>query len=116
MRSKTVITELIEREKAHLAKQEAGSDEYNKSVYRLIDLNKELENIENSEVSAKQKEEELAERKKDQRTKNIIEGVKVGSGIALPLIGYVVVVAFEKDDSFTSALKGVVNCFIPKKL
>lgn len=116
MRSKTVIMELIEREKAHLAKQEAGSDEYNKSVYRLIDLNKELENIENSETSAVQKEKELAERKKDQLTKNIIEGVKVGSGIVLPLIGYVVVVAFEKDDSFTSALKGVVNCFIPKKL
>lgn len=116
MRSKTNIMELIAREKAHLVKQETGSDEYNKSVHRLIDLNRELENIENSEASVKQKEEELAERKKDQRTKNIIEGVKVGSGIALPLIGYVVVVAFEKDDSFTSALKGVVNCFIPKKL
>lgn len=116
MKSKTVITALIEREHSHLTQQEAGSDEYNKSVYRLIDLNKELENIENSEMAALQKEQELAERKKDQRTKNIIEGVKVGSGIALPLIGYVVVVAFEKEDTFTSALKSVVNCFIPKKL
>ena len=116
MKSKTVIMELIEKEKQYCEGLEPGSDEYNKSIYRLIDLNKELENIENSETAATQKTQELAERKKDQRTKNIIEGVKVGSGIVLPLIGYVVVVAFEKDDSFTSALKGVVNCFIPKKL
>lgn len=116
METKELLIKLIEREGEYCDNQEVGTEEYNKSFKRLIDLKKELESIENSEYEHSRKEREMKELKFDRITKNSIEIVKVGGGIILPLIGYVAVVAFEREETFTSALKGVVNCFIPKKL
>ena len=99
-----LLREQIERERTHLSGLTVGSEEYEETFQRLITLEDRMADL-----------EKHLEGKKDRTVKNVIEGVKVVGGIALPLIGYVVVTAFEKDETFTSALKGVVNCFIPKK-
>ena len=116
MQIKNTLTMLIEREEEYCRGQEVGSEEYSKSFKRLLDLKKELETIEKFEIEQERKEREMKETKRDRITKNSIEVVKVGGSIVLPLIGYVVVTAFEREETFTSALKGVINCFIPKKL
>lgn len=100
-----LLREQIERERTHLEGLKVGSEEYEKSFARLIELEDRLADL-----------EKHLEGKKDRTVKNVIEGVKVAGGIALPLVGYVAVTAFEKNETFTSALKGVVNCFIPKKM
>lgn len=117
MKSKELLTKQIEREQSYCIKQEVGTDEYNDSFKRLTILRKELAELEKTEAENERKNRESVEAKKDRRVKNSLEAVKIiGGGIIMPCIGYVVVTAFEKDDSFTSSLKRVVDCFIPKKL
>lgn len=117
MKKRDLLMKQIEREQKYCDAQNVGTEEYNNSFYRLSDLRKELADLEKAESDAEIKQKELDDAKHDRKVKNTLEGVRVvGCGIVLPLVGYVVVTAFEKDDSFTSALKGVVNCFIPKKM
>ena len=117
MKAKDLLMEKIEREEAYCLKQQIGTDEYDDSFHRLSSLRKELAEIEKTEAENERKVQEMTDAKKDRRVKNTIEAVKVvGTGIVMPCIGYVVVTAFEKDDSFTSALKSVVQCFVPKKM
>lgn len=115
MRTKSTLIELIEREEKFCKEQNVGSIEYKDSFYRLLDLKKELESLDNSEFEHERKEREMKENKKDRMIKNGIEIAKVGTSFVLPLIGYVAITAFEKEDTFTSSLKGLINCFIPKK-
>lgn len=100
-----LLREQIERERGHLEGLTVGSEDYEKSFARLVELEDRMADWEKHQ-----------EGKKDRTVKNVIEGVKVAGGIMLPLVGYVAVTAFEKNETFTSALKGVVNCFIPKKM
>lgn len=101
---KTVLREQIERESAHLSKLEVGTEDYCKSLDRLNILEDKMTELTKFEDG-----------KKDRTVKNIIEGVKVAGGIVLPVIGLVAITAFEKEETFTTSLRGFVNCFIPKK-
>lgn len=117
MKDKELVLQEIESEMAYRDSLEVGSEAYDKSCNRLTGLRKELADLEKTEAENDRRNREMAENKKDRRVKNTLEGVKIiGGGIIMPCIGYVVVTAFEKDDSFTSALKKVVDCFIPKKM
>ena len=52
---------------------------------------------------------------KDRLIRNVLEGVKVGSGIVLPIIGLVAITAVEKDTTFTGSLREYTRYFLPKK-
>lgn len=105
MNSETLLRERIKREYEYQKEHDVGTDEYNASMSRLNTLEDKLTELENSKSE-----------KNDRIVKNVIEGVKVGSGIVLPIIGLVAITAFEKNDTFTTSLRGFVQCFIPKKL
>lgn len=102
---KNLLTDQIERESTHLSGLKVGSEEYVKSMERLNTLEDKLANLDKNDVD-----------RKDRKVKNVIEGVKVGGSIVLPIIGLVAITAFEKSETFTTSLRGIVNCFIPKKL
>lgn len=93
-----MLQELIRREREFCENCEIGSKEYVESLERLMKLEEQLTS------------------EKDQKGKLIVEGIKVGSGIVLPVFGWVVITAFEKGDTITSALKKTVDCFIPRRL
>lgn len=117
MTAKELLMTAIEQEKEYFDNCNPGTEEYDDSFRRLSSLRKELADLEKAEAENERRNRELKDAKKDRIVKNTLEGVKiVGTGIIMPCIGYVVVTAFEKDDSFTSSLKRVVDCFIPKKL
>lgn len=96
------LLSLIERERAYLEKQGVGSDGYCKSLNRLTELEKQLFELESS--------------KKDRIVRNVVEGVKIGSGVIMPFIGLVWITAVEKDTTFTGALRDYTKYFLPKKL
>lgn len=117
MNNRELLVKQIEREQKFCDAQEVDSEAYDRSFDRLIKLRKELADLDKVEADNVRKEREMADCKKDRFAKNTIEVVKiVGTGIIMPCIGFVVVTAFEKDDSFTSSLKRVVEAFVPKKL
>ena len=117
MKQKELLAKQIERERKYCDEQKVGTKEYAESFSRLSSLRKELADLEKTEAENERRNRELADAKKDRRVKNTLEGIKIiGGGIIMPAIGYVVVTAFEKDDSFTSSLKRVVDCFVPNKL
>lgn len=117
MKQKELLTKQIEREQKFCDAQTVDSEAYDRSFDRLTKLRKELAELEKMEADNDRKERELAETKKDRMAKNAIEVAKfVGTGIVMPCIGFIVVTAFEKDDSFTSSLKRVVDCFVPKQM
>lgn len=100
-----LLMEQIEREKAYLARQTIGSDEYCASQHRLMDLAKQV-----AELDSEEKEQ------KGRVIHDIFEGIKIGSGIAIPLIGLVWITATEKDTTFTGVLKEYTKYFFPRKL
>lgn len=102
---KTLLMELIEREKAHFAEQEVGSEEYCASQHRLMELEKQMAELEVNEHD-----------KKDKVIRNIYEGVKVASGIVVPFVGLVWITATEKETTFTGVLKEYTRYFLPKKM
>ena len=117
MKQKELLAKQIEREEKYCEEQNVGTKEYAESFDRLSSLRKELSDLEKTEAENERRNRELADTKKDRRVKNTLEGIKIiGGGIIMPCIGYVVVTAFEKNDSFTSSLKRVVDCFVPNKL
>lgn len=91
------LIEMITKEREYFNTLEVGSDAYVKSQKRLMEL-----------------EKQLAERN-DGVGKTIIEGVKAASGVVLPIFGWVVITAFEKNDSLTTSLKKTIDCFLPKR-
>lgn len=115
MNNKDLLMKEIERVQTYCDNCDIGTEEYNDAFDKLMKLRKELAELEKNEAEIDRKNRELADTKKDRRVKNVIEVAKfVGTGIVMPCIGFVVVTAFEKDDSFTSSLKRVVDCFVPK--
>lgn len=78
---------------------------------KLSDLEQEKFKFE-TEAKDKQSKDE----KKDRFIRNVLEGVKVGSGIVIPIIGLVWITAAEKEITFTGALKGYASLFVPKKI
>lgn len=116
MKLRTLLSEQIKRERTFLDECEVGTDEYNESTKRLNTLEDKLADLEKTEAEALRKDKQMREDKKDRFVKNVIEGVKVFFGVVTPFVGLVAITAFEKNDTFTSALKGYVNCFLPKKL
>lgn len=115
MELKTLLHEDIERERTFMQAQAVGSEEYNASFKRLCELENKLLELEKFESETTLKDEQLKDEKKDRTIKYVFEGVKIASGVVLPVIGLVCITAFEKNDTFTSALKGYINCFVPKK-
>lgn len=117
MKNRDLLVKQIEREQRYCDTQEIGTEEYEKSFKRLKVLRDELMEVEKFEADSDRKDRDLSETKKDHRNKNIIEVVKVvGTGMVMPAIGFVVITAFEKDDSFTTSLKRTLDAFIPKRM
>lgn len=115
MKLRTLLEKQIEREREYLDKQEVGTEEYNNSTERLNKLEDKLADLEKFESENARKDLQMKDEKKDRWFRNINDGVKTVSGIAVPIIGLVIITAFEKNETFTSAAKGIINCFIPKK-
>lgn len=117
MKNKELLMKQIEREQTYCDNQDIGTKEYDDSFDRLVTLRKELADLEKTEAENDRRNRELAESKKDHFAKNAIEVAKfVGTGIVMPCIGFVVITAFEKDDSFTTSLKRTLDAFIPKRM
>ena len=98
MGKKKRLLKMIEREREYYEAQPVGSEEYNASQERLKGLEKQLAEL------------------GDQTSRTVIESVKAAGGIALPVFGWIVITAFEKNDSLSSSLKKTIDCFIPKRL
>lgn len=113
---KTLLREQIERESTYLGGQTVGSEEYNASMERLNVLEDKYAELEKTESEGLRKDKQLEEEKKDRKHRTVNEYVKTASGIVLPVIGLVAITAFERNDSFTTSLRGFVNCFIPRKM
>lgn len=109
MVNETNLKDLIERERRYIDTLNTGSDEYVKSMERLMDLEKLLSEIEKNEA-------EMDQAQKSRLIGVILESAKIATNVALPLIGYVAIVAAEKDITFTGALRDVTKCFLPKKI
>ena len=108
---KTLLLNLIEREQNYFDSQESGSEEYVNSQSRLMKLNSQLTDLEKAESE----KEASAKDQKNTLIRNVLEGVKVGSGIVLPIIGLVAITAVEKDTTFTGSLREYTRYFLPKK-
>ena len=108
---KTLLLNLIEREQNYFDSQESGSEEYVNSQARLMKLNSQLK----KKKKAESEKEASAKDQKNTLIRNVLEGVKVGSGIVLPIIGLVAITAVEKDTTFTGSLREYTRYFLPKK-
>ena len=108
---KTLLLNLIEREQNYFDSQESGSEEYVNSQARLMKLNSQL----TEQEKAESEKEASAKDQKNTLIRNVLEGVKVGSGIVLPIIGLVAITAVEKDTTFTGSLREYTRYFLPKK-
>lgn len=115
MELRTLLRDDIEREHEYLCQQEVGSEEYNASMKRLGELESKLFDLVKLDLESADKKKQMAEERRDRKTKNIIEVVKTASGIALPVFGLIGIMAFEKEQTFTSALRDYVKYFLPKK-
>lgn len=116
MELKTLLHEDIEREHEYLREQDIGSDEYNDSLKRLAGLEETLFELVKFESETAAKEKQYQEEKKDRTIKN---GIEIGKAVGGWLFAggmCVAIMAFEKNDTFTSALKGCISAFVPKKV
>lgn len=104
MEARAMVEQLIERENKYLAEQSVGTDKYNASLERLNTLEDKLVEL-----------DKVKSDKKDRIVKYVLEGVKVGGSIVLPVFGLVVITAQEREITYTSALKSLIGCFIPGK-
>ena len=96
-KAKALVLEQIEREREYLNAQEVGSDDYNKSLSRLNDLNGILADLE------------------DKHAKIAIDIAKVASGFVLTVGGIVFFTANERDMTYTGVAKDFIRTFVPKK-
>ena len=126
---KILLLNLIEREQTYFESQKPGSEEYVDSQSRLMKLSSQLTDLEKTETELKTTEEKLelskaelevtkdvsVKENKDRLIRHILEGVKVGSGIILPIIGLVAITAVEKDTTFTGSLREYTRYFLPNK-
>lgn len=112
---KTLLLNMIEREQIYFKNQKPGSEEYVNSQTRLMKLNAQLTELEKAEEDLKLSKDTTAKDQKNTLIRNVLEGVKVGSGIVLPIIGLVAITAVEKDITFTGSLREYTRFFLPKK-
>ena len=126
---KTLLLNLIEREQNYFDDQSPGDEEYVNSQKRLMNLKSQLTDLEKTEAELKTTEEKLEITKaelevtkdvsvkedKDRLIRNVLEGIKIGSGIVLPIIGLIAITAVEKDITFTGSLREYTRYFLPKK-
>ena len=108
---KTLLSNLIEREQNYFKDQEPGSKEYVNSQERLMKLNSQLTELEKAEAE----KEASAKDQKDKLIRNVLEGVKIGTGIIFPIIGLVAITAVEKEITFTGSLREYTRYFLPKR-
>ena len=99
---KVQLLELVEREKSYLLRQKVGSEEYDASLKRLMSLEKQVSDLEGAH--------------KDWVSRTILESIKVGGSVILPLVGLVWITAAEKEITFTGALREYTKYFMPKKI
>ena len=126
---KTLLLNLIEREQNYFDDQSPGDEEYVNSQKRLMNLKSQLTDLEKTEAELKTNWEKLEITKaelevtkdvsvkedKDRLIRNVLEGIKIGSGIVLPIIGLITITAVEKDITFTGSLREYTRYFLPKK-
>ncbi len=103
MDSKEMLHKQIDKLFKAMEGYEAGSDEYEKCLNQLKPLVAAYSEIEKAE-----KEQRL------EKIKIVIKWVEVGAGIVLPVVGLVGITAKEEGISFTGALKGYAQMFVPK--
>ena len=134
MELKELLLEDIEREHDHLLDQEVGDEEYIATMKRLNILEDKLHEVKKLEADSEAKANQISlerekfihetetkakqtqDEKKDKLIRNVLEGIKVGSGIIIPIIGLVWITATEKEVTFTGALKDYTKLFVPKKI
>lgn len=93
------LVRLAEMEEAYLLKQEHGSDEYNESLQRVIEL-----------------EKQIAEPSRLDRLVNLgIKVVEVGAGIIIPVASLIYITTSEKDVVYTGEAKRFFGGVFPKK-
>ena len=106
MYSKEMLLKLIEKETTYLNSHEVGSEEYNKSMTRLVELQGQLAELEKFD--------------KEQKNKNVGNAIEVGKfilgSVVIPVVGLVAITAVEKDITFTGALREYTRYFLPKKM
>ena len=96
-KKKDLLLELLERENKFLVEQQVGSEEYNSSLQRVMTI-----------------EKQISESPRRDKLYRILDVIKVGSSVALPIIGLVCITATEKNSTFTGTLKDYTKLFIPK--
>lgn len=104
-KARAIVEGAIERELEHFNQQDPGTEEYVKSQERLCKLQDKLAELDQNDIKSKEEFKRF-----------ILEVVKVGVSIALPIFGLTVITAQEREITYTSALKSlIVSCFGPNK-
>lgn len=116
MQLKTLLWEDIEREHEFMCEQEVGSEEYNASMKRLGELESKMFDLAKLDAETADRITQIEDDRKDKKNRYILESIKTASGIIVPFVGLIGIMAFEKEQTFTSALKDYVKCFVPKKM
>ena len=117
MAEKSLLDELIEREKEYLDKHEVGTKEYNDSLKRLTELENQRAERANELENRNAEKAKNDEEKKARMQQNIIEvGKFIVGGVIIPVVGLVCITATEKDTTFTGALRDYTRLFLPKKV
>lgn len=98
MGKKKRLLEMIKREREYYDQCKVGSEEYIASQNRLKDLEKQI-----AEVS-------------DQDWRVVIEGAKIVVYVGTSVFTLGKILAFEKNDSFSTIAKSWLTVFGPKKL
>lgn len=85
-----------------------------------LELSKEELEISRGKLELSKEELEVTKNvsvkeEKDRLIRNVLEGIKIGSGIVLPIIGLITITAVEKDITFTGSLREYTRYFLPKK-
>lgn len=104
-KAREIVEAAIERENEYFNKQEPGTDEYVDSQKRLCMLQDKLAELDKGDIETK-----------GEFKKFILECVKIGVSIVIPVFGLVVITAQEREITYTSALKSLImSCFGPSK-
>lgn len=115
MTSKEVLLNLRQREYNYLASQKDASDEYTKSLQRLMSIEERIFKMEEAEKDGERKQKLSKSERRSLIFTNIMEGIKTAGGIALPIIGLVWITATEREITFTGALREYTKYFLPRK-
>lgn len=103
MDSKKMLLKQIDKVTEAIEGYKVGSEEYEKGLKQLQSL---LESLAETEKFEKEQ--------KNEKQKFVVKCTEVGAGILLPIIGLVAITAKEEGISFTGALKGYAQMFVPK--